>query len=185
MALTTFVAGQVLTAAQLNDSYAAVGGLRLIKSQTIGSAVSTVTVSDVFSSTYDNYLVVVNGGVGSTQTSISLQLGSTTTGYYSAGVYVAYNSSAVTGVNSSNGSSWTTGTTSAQTNNMWVTLLNPFASDETTMISLLAETFTTGLALYRTGYLANSTSYTAFTIAPASGTLTGGTIRVYGYANTN
>jgi hypothetical protein len=31
------------------------------------------------------------------------------------------------------------------------------------------------------GILNNSTSYTAFTITPASGTYTGGTIYVYGY----
>jgi hypothetical protein len=31
------------------------------------------------------------------------------------------------------------------------------------------------------GYLDNTTSYTDFTLTPSSGTLTGGTIRVYGY----
>jgi hypothetical protein len=31
--------------------------------------------------------------------------------------------------------------------------------------------------------LNNSTQYTAFTVSAGSGTLTGGTIRVYGYAN--
>jgi hypothetical protein len=31
------------------------------------------------------------------------------------------------------------------------------------------------------GYLANTTSYTAFTLTPAGATLTGGTISVYGY----
>ena len=31
--------------------------------------------------------------------------------------------------------------------------------------------------------LADTTQYTAFTIAPNTGTLTGGTIRVYGYSN--
>jgi hypothetical protein len=33
------------------------------------------------------------------------------------------------------------------------------------------------------GMLNNTTSYTAFTITPSSGTMTGGTVRVYGYAN--
>jgi hypothetical protein len=33
------------------------------------------------------------------------------------------------------------------------------------------------------GFLNNTTSYTAFTFTPSSGTLTGGTIRVYGYRN--
>ena len=31
------------------------------------------------------------------------------------------------------------------------------------------------------GFLDNATSYTAFTLTPSSGTITGGTIAVYGY----
>jgi hypothetical protein len=33
------------------------------------------------------------------------------------------------------------------------------------------------------GVLKDTTQYTAFTILPASGTLTGGNIRIYGYNN--
>ena len=53
----------------LSTSRANPGGLDLVKTQTIGSAVSTVTVSDVFSATYDNYLITINGGSGSTTAS--------------------------------------------------------------------------------------------------------------------
>ena len=55
-------------------------GLQLIKIQTIGSAVSSVTVSDVFNSIYDNYLVQLSGGVGSTAQNLNLTLGATATG---------------------------------------------------------------------------------------------------------
>ena len=61
MALTTFVSGQVLTAQQLNDSYAAVGGLRLIKTVTVGTAVTTVNVTSCFDTTYANYRVSWSG----------------------------------------------------------------------------------------------------------------------------
>lgn len=59
MALTTFVAGNVLTAAQLNDSFANVGGLRLVKDRTTFSAATSVTADGIFTASFTNYLVVV------------------------------------------------------------------------------------------------------------------------------
>ena len=47
----TFSSGSVLTAAQMNAV-----GLWLVKTQTVGTAVSSVSVTDVFSSNYDNNL---------------------------------------------------------------------------------------------------------------------------------
>jgi hypothetical protein len=60
-------------------------GLVLISTTTIGTTVASVTVSGAFSATYDNYKIIVSGGVGSTNITLRLKLGSTTTGYY-AGV---------------------------------------------------------------------------------------------------
>ena len=73
-----YSSGDVLTAADLNQS----SGLVLVKTQTIGSGVSSVTVSDAFSSTFDHYLITASGGAGSTQMGIGLTLGASTTGYY-------------------------------------------------------------------------------------------------------
>ena len=41
-------------------------GLQLVKTQTVGTAVSTVDVTDVFSSDYDNYRVEINNVDAST-----------------------------------------------------------------------------------------------------------------------
>jgi hypothetical protein len=49
-------------------------GLNLITAQTIGSAVGSVAVSNVFSATYDAYKIVVSGGVGSVDDKLGLQL---------------------------------------------------------------------------------------------------------------
>jgi hypothetical protein len=46
-----WASGEVLTAADLN----AYAGLILVKTQTIGTAVSSVTVTGAFSSTFQNY----------------------------------------------------------------------------------------------------------------------------------
>ena len=53
MPLTTYTAGEVLTAASLNAnfSFAAASGLTLISTTTIGTTVSSVTVSNAFSAT--------------------------------------------------------------------------------------------------------------------------------------
>jgi hypothetical protein len=60
MPLTTYTAGEVLTAASLNDnfSFAALnGGLVCVKAETAFSAVTSVTADDVFTSSYTNYLI--------------------------------------------------------------------------------------------------------------------------------
>jgi hypothetical protein len=159
-----------------------VGGLTLVKTQTIGSAVSTVTVTDAFSATYDNYLVTVNGGVASTNVDLNIQLGSTTTGYYGFLVFGSSNSSTVNGEANSNLSLWKylgSGDTNILSGN--AIIQNPFLAKYTLMMSHSSRSNATYYSF--SGGLQNTTSYTAFTITPSSGTLTGGTIRVYGYAN--
>jgi hypothetical protein len=160
-------------------------GLTLVKQQTIGSAVSSVTVTGAFSATYDNYLIQVNGGVASAGVDAALlTLGSTTTGYYLSGYYMNYSSSTVNGFNVNNGASFNAcyATTAGISGRIF--LQNPFLSDETTLQSTLIQVLTGGSQANYTGFLNNTTSYTAFTLtANAGGNLTGGEIRVYGFQN--
>lgn len=74
---------------------------------------------------------------------------------------------------------------STDTLSMNVELNNPNLAERTAMSAGYTNlTTTAGLSSVPvTGFVNNATQYTAFTIAPASGTLTGGTIRVYGYRN--
>ena len=159
-------------------------GLQLVKTQTIGSAVSSVTVSDAFSADFDNYIINVNGGSASAWAYMTLQLGSTTSGYYSAGYYSYYGSASLSSHRSNNSSNFAyvgSGITAGLCAN--ITLFNPFLSRETTMSSVTQDINSAGGGFTTSGFLNNTTSYTAFTIAPGSGTYTGGTIRVYGYRN--
>ena len=59
MAVKTFTTGEVLTASDTN-TYLNNGGLVYISGTTVGTGVSSVTVSSAFSSTYDNYRVIIN-----------------------------------------------------------------------------------------------------------------------------
>jgi hypothetical protein len=160
------------------------GGLVLIKTQTIGSAVSSVTVSNAFSSTYDNYKITVSGGVASTDEVIGLKLGATTTGYY-AGFSGAVYSSGVASVGSNNNTASFTQIGYGSTDSLFVdcTLTNPFATKKTFVSGGFAFPQTTNVSRSYHGFVNNTTSYTEFTLTPGSGTFTGGTICVYGYAN--
>lgn len=160
------------------------GGLTFIKAQTIGSAVSSVTVTSAFSATYDNYLIIVSGGSGSVNGSnTNLTLGSTTTGYYMSGSYVLYSSSAVNGFNINNGAAWSATYYSSNAHSGHIQLQNPFLAKTTTFQSALIAVSTDHYAANYAGWLNTTTSYTAFTLTANSGTLTGGEIRVYGYQN--
>lgn len=158
-------------------------GLTLISTTTIGSGVSTVTVSNAFSSTYDNYRIIINGGVASTTSSMQMQLGATTTGYYDAGVFVAYNSSTVNGNNNANAASWLVGQNTVDSLDSVIDLRSPNLAKNTHFSAQFSRSTTTGPNWAYGGYVANTTQYTAFTVFPNTGTITGGTIRVYGYRN--
>jgi hypothetical protein len=162
---------------------ASASGLTLVKSQTIGSAVSSVTVTDAFSATYDNYLVTVSGGSGSTSSGAVLTLGATTTGYYLAGSLVNYTTGAVTNFGSSNVSSFFSTYYNSNAHSAHLNIQSPNLAKVTTFnTDAISATAGANIAYY-SGFLDNTTSYTAFTLTASSGTMTGGTIRVYGYQN--
>jgi hypothetical protein len=159
-------------------------GLTLVKTHTIGSGVTSATVSDAFSSTYDNYLITINGGVASEGITLDLQLGSTTTGYFSFGAYGNPNSSSLNGDNYNNITKYRVGG-SGDTNALSgrIEVQNPNLAKVTFFYSQSARSGTQGVNLIYAGSETSTTQHTAFTLLASSGTMTGGTIRVYGYSN--
>jgi hypothetical protein len=148
---------------------------------TIGSANTSVTVSNAFSALYDNYKIVIIGGVGSTTSSLRLTLGATITGYYWSGYFVTYASTTVLGQRAADSNNWYAGAMSTANLNANIELRSPNLAKTTSYFENSALHLTTGDGGSNTGFLNNTTQYTAFTIAAASGTMTGGTITVYGY----
>jgi hypothetical protein len=159
--------------------------LELIKTQTIGTAVSSVTVSDVFSATYDNYLITANGGAGSQNSGGTLILGSTTTGYYYGANYCSYTGSGGVYSGANTTSIEECFYVSPNSINCQIVVKNPNLAKNTLFNWQVSGAATSSIALNANGggYLANTTQYTAFTLSMVAGTMTGGTIRVYGYRN--
>ena len=155
--------------------------LTLIKAQTIGSAVSSVAVTGVFSTTFDNYFIAVNNSVPSVNNNLTVKLGSTTTGYYGGASSTTYATSAFAGTADNNAAAWTNvfvGIGSTDQQGAFI-LISPFLTRTTI---LQANRISTTSAGSFNGYLNNTTSYTDFTLTTTTGTITGGTIYVYGYA---
>jgi hypothetical protein len=186
MAIKTFTTGEVLTAADTN-TYLANSGLVLVTSATVGSGVSSVTVANCFNSTYDNYIITLNGGTASvSNASIKCQLGPTSvsnynTGYYGFLVYGAYTGSTVSGAGLNNGSSWNWigGMNGANGAYARFELQGPNLALWTRMMSQGYDGTSNSGALAGTHQYTNQ--YTGCTISPETGTLTGGVVTVYGY----
>jgi hypothetical protein len=176
MAVKTFTS-EVLTSGDVN-TYLTNAMAQYVTSVTVGTGVSSVNVPSAFSSTYDNYLVVYSGGVGSATHNLRFQLGSATTSYYGGGNY-ANAAGAAGAVGDSNTSTFRyTGGGDTYGAMMTATVLSPYLAKATYINAVI----NTGSSFGNyTGRYFPTDSFTTFTISPDSGTLTGGTITVYGF----
>ena len=155
--------------------------LTLITAQTIGTTVSSVTVSSVFSSTYDDYLIRLSPTVGSEPLTLLVTYGSTVTGYYSASNILTFANTDASSA-TANGSSTGVGRLTATGCAVAFEVSAPNLASNTITRSIFVSPETGGRSGTIAGFLDNTTQYTAFTLTTTVGTITGGTIRVYGYA---
>jgi hypothetical protein len=184
MTYPNFNVGETLRAADMNAV-----GLWLVKTQTVGTGVSSVTVNNAFSADYENYKIIYSGGQSSIAEKMHLQLAASgtvsSTLYYGTLAWVNVGSGAVSGAADNNGAqfSFAGGSVGAVNGGASATfdLLNPFEAKRT-RIHNAQTAYGTVYGTY-TGVHDLATSYDGFRFTMGSGTLTGGTIRVYGYRN--
>ena len=177
----TFSSGAVLTAAQMNGV-----GLWLVKSQAVGaSAVPDVTVTNAFSADYDNYLILMSGGTSSAACSIGIEIGGAVNNYYGFMNYGSASTSTPLGAgrNSSALMNWVGGSQGAsQSVHVSVQVINPFKALYTKFLNGAYQNgndYGTMQGEHRV-----ATSYTSFKLVPDTGTISNGTVFVYGYKGT-
>jgi hypothetical protein len=156
-------------------------GMTLVKKQTIGTGVSSITVTDAFNSTYENYKIFVTGGVGSTSTVyLNLRFDSVTTGYYGSLIYSPYASNATpSSVGSNNTASFPyVGFANTFTNSGEINLVSVSLARQTRISAPFYDGLNAGSA---SGICDSLSAHTSFTLTTSTGTITGGTIYVYGY----
>ena len=181
----TLVADSSVSPTGLKWAAPSSGALTLISSTTIGTTVSSIAVTNVFSSTYDNYLILITGGVMSASPNFQLQLGSTTTGYYESTYYFGPASGTINpdpGNNVANFRYAGTGSTSGFSGIVYLqgpNIAKPTFYKTDAMRAVSSRTYTFSL-----GTEDSSTQHTGFTLLVDGGqTASGGTIKVYGYQN--
>jgi hypothetical protein len=154
-------------------------GLELIRTETIGTATTSVIVSNVFNSTYDHYRIMVQGSSSSSVVSLRLQFNNSTASYYGGGIQTLFSTGGVSSLWDNNVSRFNQIGFGSE---MIADVYNPFLARNTRVSSSF---YTNVAAGNYTGYILDSNSSTGFTISPNSGgTLTGGTVNVYGYRKT-
>lgn len=179
MSFPSFNSGDILTATDMNSV-----GLWLVKTQTVGSAVSSVTVSSAFSADYDNYLILLSGGTSSAACSMGIEIGGSTTGYYGFMNYGDSIGNVPLGAGRNNTAlmNWVGGSSGAsQAVHVSVQVMGPYKAAYTKFLNGTYQ----NAGVYGTmqGEHRVATQYTSFKLVPDAGTITGGTIRVYGYRN--
>lgn len=156
-------------------------GMVLIKTQTIGTTVASITVTNAFSTDFDNYKIIITGGTTSAQSNIFMQLTNITGIVYNQlGYYQQYGSGTMTGY-AANATSVIVADGSATAYCADVELKNPALTTRkfgNTMSQSSADQYSFPF------YINSTTSSTGFTLTIGTGTFTGGNIRVYGYRNT-
>ena len=183
MAVKTFTS-TTLSASDTN-TYLANSGLVYVKSQTIGTAVSSVTVSDAFSATYDSYQIVINGTLGSAA-GAAMQFRCVTSGgadnasnWRGNAFYVQSGfAGGLTNDNTTSSIFGYCGGFSTAAGGMSFIVQGPFTASNTNINFMMADNQYIRISA---SCLDNTTSYTSFKLTANSGTFTGGTITVYGF----
>lgn len=173
MTYPSWSTGELLSSSDMNRV-----GLWRITRTTIGTAVSSVTVSNCFGADFECYRILITGGTTSVQSNLFLQLSGITGNVYNQlGYYQLWGSAARVDYSAlSTSVIIADGSTSAYSAD--VEIKNPFAS-----LRKFGNTMSqsTNNQYSFPFYINSTTSATGFTITIGSGTMTGGTITVYGY----
>jgi hypothetical protein len=159
-----------------------IDGLTLVAKATIGTGVTSIVMNNVFSAEFENYRIIIGGGVSSlTNTNLLFRFGAVATGYTST--TAAFGNFGISGSGSASGAATDLTIGEAEPNYAQgcADVYDPFLLRFSGFANTGALNQANNNTRYTVGRLQTLTSYTGFTIFPNIGTLTGGTIYVYGY----
>ena len=176
MTYPVFASGDVLNASDMNGV-----GLWLVKSQTVGTGVGSVTITNCFNSDFRNYRVVFEGSTQAVNDNVFQLQFAATTGHYGNMRYDPYNGVGAGTLNTNNQSTVYFGLSGTQ--NQATFSIDVYAPN-LAEITKYSGMFTSNNFMGSGGGLYfQTTQLTGFTIIFPAGGSSGGTIKVYGYRN--
>jgi hypothetical protein len=159
-------------------------GMELVKAQTVGTGATVIPVTGAFSASYDNYRIMYTGGTCTGQNDLLLTLGATVTGYAHTVIVTTWSTSpTLILAGDGNTSSWArAGTAEPDSPFLSMDIFNPFLARRTIASGGFVGSGSGRVGGSFAGYLADTNSYTSFTITVGGGlSVSGGTVFVYGY----
>jgi hypothetical protein len=196
MPLTTYTAGEVLTAASLNAnlSFAAsnpLGGLTFITGAAFSAVTSVSLPDDTFDSTYRNYRIIFDADVNTSNSTYTLRYrasgsDNTTSNYFQSSVGIDHTGASVNLAQNAATSFTLAATISAKPWSLVLDIFGPKLTLETRAVGFVsfigsvsgtAESREVGLWFNAT------TAFDALTIISSTATNVTGAYRVYGYAD--
>lgn len=182
MAIKTFASGEILTASDTN-TYLANAGLVYVTSTTIGTNVTSVTISNCFTTTYDSYRIVLDNTVCSIESNaIFMKFNNSAGSTYSTGAaYMSYAVGTVVTYVSHNTTTgiWVGLSDNVNSSSSFVAdVMTPYKTVQTHVTAQYANNAIWGTS---GGRDSNAASQTGFTLSFGGVTFTGGKIIVYGY----
>jgi len=145
------------------------------------TGVTSVSLNGVFSSTYENYLLIGDhiGSAGGTSPTMRLRVGGTdnTVAKYQRVSY--FFGTAISNAYSANQTSWSWGTHGTANSTYALTFIKPNLASTTALIG--NSTDGRGYGVSRGSDFTDATAFDGFSLIAGTGTITG-TIRIYGYA---
>ena len=187
MAIKTFTDNTGLPASDIN-TYLTNSGLVYI-TEANPSAVSSVSINNCFSNTFNSYRIVWNGTAYSSTTgcltSMRLRVGgvdNTANNYYRARWYYGNGGSSGTDGGSATTDGWSLADSNTPIHQFTADVFSPFQSVRTSISSkaVSLQLTNTLFGIESVGTTSVTTSYDGFTLFPSNGTFTGKLI-VYGY----
>ena len=177
MPVPDFSPGEVLTASAMDSI-----GLWLVKTQTVGTGVSDVTVPDAFSADYANYEVVYQTGDASATAAMFIKFNNSAGATYSyGGGYTLFGTTSFVAEQANNTTDGIRiGNSNPDFSSCVFQVISPFLATPTHVMSQHADNQYFSV---RGGRDSNAASQTGFTLVAPGSTLTGGIIRVYGRRN--
>lgn len=175
--LPTFVAGQPLTAAQMNT----IGVYKI--STVTASGAATIVANSVFTSDYTNYLIECTGLLASAGLpALTMRLRASGTDNSGAVYYAGYNYSTWTGATAGFGDNGATswGFLFVNTTTASAARIELYRPQQAATTDLIVQCHAPDSARHGSGYHNSSSQFDGFSIIPASGTLSG-TVTIYGW----